>query len=535
MKNRHIIYLSTFALFIILFGCWHKQSKSPTDNAIPNDFVKIEDQVYAYNNAFKYDSSKALLFKILEQPNLSPENIYQCYLLLSFTHKRLFDYPKVLVYLDSAKVYTLQSAKKDSLMANIFCQKALALFDRHEYGKSSAMMENLAKKNYAYLDDEYKGKIIMQQAYIKFLGKDYAAAKSKYLVAMELINKSSPCDLPMIYGKQIELYGAMGDNESLQKTLKLSLAKADSCQIIKYSMYTYETAKLAYQNQRNYLQAYAAFKAEDSLKVIYSQDEHLNKVRELELKYQTERKEKEIVIGKQIIQSRNTFIGWLLAVIFSGITFYLFQQRKTLRQAKENSTNFTKQLLQTTEEERNRIASDLHDSIGHELLNLKLDLKQDLTLVNEKIDQIINDIRGISRNLHPVMFDKIGLVPNVQALIERMQNQHDFMVSTEIDYKNSLPVADELQVYRIIQEAFSNIIKYADAHAAKITIEDFPNVLNIEIKDNGKGFNLKETLNSGKAFGLYNVIERSKIVGGEARIKSSEEGTIITIIIPRKI
>ena len=81
----------------------------------------------------------------------------------------------------------------------------------------------------------------------------------------------------------------------------------------------------------------------------------------------------------------------------------------------------------------------------------------------------------------------------------------------------------------------SNIIKYAKAHAAKITMEEMNDNIFIEIKDNGKGFEVKETLNSGKSFGLHNIIERSRVVGGEAKIKSSEEGTVITINIPKKV
>lgn len=100
--------------------------------------------------------------------------------------------------------------------------------------------------------------------------------------------------------------------------------------------------------------------------------------------------------------------------------------------------SFTKQLLQNTEEERKRIASDLHDSISHELLNLKYIFRKDSATVNTKINSIINDIRGISRNLHPVMFDKIGLQPNIEQLVERIQQQNDFMVSTEIQYRNPL-------------------------------------------------------------------------------------------------
>ncbi len=203
-------------------------------------------------------------------------------------------------------------------------------------------------------------------------------------------------------------------------------------------------------------------------------------------------------------------------------------------QERINSLNFTKQLIESIEAERKRIASDLHDSISHELLNLKGSINQDSTLINSKIDTIINDIRGISRNLHPVMFDKIGLVPNIEQLVERIQTQNDFLVNTEITYSGGLCSADELQIYRIIQESLSNIIKYAKAYAAKITISEEKNNLNITIRDNGKGFNVKEILNSGKAFGLHNIIERSRVVGGVAEIESSNKGTIISIEIPLK-
>ena len=196
--------------------------------------------------------------------------------------------------------------------------------------------------------------------------------------------------------------------------------------------------------------------------------------------------------------------------------------------------NFTKQLLENTEDERKRIASDLHDSISHELLDLKNSFRQDFPLVNKKIDSIINDIRSISRNLHPIMFDKTGLKANLEQFVERIQQQNDFMVSTEINYKGSLRSADELQIYRIIQEALSNIIKYAKAHAAKITMQEMSGNIFIEIRDNGKGFDVKETLKSSKSFGLHNIIERSRVVGGKANIKSSETGTVITINIPVK-
>ena len=131
------------------------------------------------------------------------------------------------------------------------------------------------------------------------------------------------------------------------------------------------------------------------------------------------------------------------------------------------------------------------------------------------------------------MFDKVGLKATINQMVERTQNVNDFMVTAEIDYKGSLSSAVELQIYRIIQEALSNSIKYADAVAARISVIENKSTVIIEIKDNGKGFDVQETLNNNHSFGLHNIIERSRAIGGEAKIVSDPNGTIITIEIKK--
>jgi two-component system, NarL family, sensor kinase len=273
-----------------------------------------------------------------------------------------------------------------------------------------------------------------------------------------------------------------------------------------------------------------AEKQEKQEKLILAEKDRLLKASEL-TKVVGEKSLQEQILDKQkvlIALLISSFSGFCLFVF----AYYLWQRQKTLQRQKANNENFTRQLLENIEVERQRIAGDLHDSVNHELLSLKN--SQDSANVNVKIDEIINEIRGISRNLHPVMFEKIGLEASIEQLVERVQLQNNFMINTDIDYKNSLSQTDELQIYRIIQEAISNIIKYANAHAGMLRIEDLPNKIFIKIKDNGKGFDVKGKLKSGDAFGLHNIIERSKVIGGEAKIISSTKGTIITIEIPKK-
>jgi signal transduction histidine kinase/tetratricopeptide (TPR) repeat protein len=297
----------------------------------------------------------------------------------------------------------------------------------------------------------------------------------------------------------------------------------------------------------------------DQALLLSKKEKDLQKLAYLKEKAEKQEKETELIIAKknqslkesqvlslikekalqvQILAKKNALIGFLVACLLglflAALAYYYWQRQKKLNQEKLNSMNFTKQLLEKTEDERRRIASDLHDSISHELLTLKSVFHQDIGLVNKKIDSIINDVRTISRNLHPVMFDKIGLLPNIEQMVERLQAQYHILITTELVYNNTLSSAEELQIYRIIQEALTNIVKYADAEAAKISIIQTQNTIEIEIKDNGKGFNVTETLNSGHAFGLHNIIERSRAIGGETLIKSDLKGTIIKINIPKK-
>lgn len=250
------------------------------------------------------------------------------------------------------------------------------------------------------------------------------------------------------------------------------------------------------------------------------------------------KKNKKSKFKKKPFQKKNAAIGSLIAtliVLFLGaIIYFLKQKQKKLKAEKIQSQKFTKNLLDKTEEERKRIATDLHDSVSHELLNLKNVTAQNHEELNSKIDIIINDIRTISRNLHPVLFDKIGFRSSVENLVERMQNHHDFMITTHIEYHDSLPKENELQLYRIVQEALSNIIKYSNAFAAKVTFTEDQNKYYLEIIDNGQGFDVEETLLKKDAFGLHNIVQRSKAIGGIANIHSNTKGTKIVVEIQKK-
>lgn len=244
---------------------------------------------------------------------------------------------------------------------------------------------------------------------------------------------------------------------------------------------------------------------------------------------------KEKALQLQDIARKNAVIGFLIAglaaFLLAFIAFYQWIRRRQAKKEAHIQTQFTQQLLENIEEERGRIAIDLHDSVSHELLSLKRNLSETAD-ASGKIDGIIDDIRQISRNLHPVMLDKIGLQLSLETLCEQFMQNENIFVAQDIQYHNSLSKPAELQLFRIVQESLTNAHKYAGAEAVQVQLNDKNGQLSLQIRDNGRGFDVEKALSSGKAFGLHSIIQRSKAIGGKVDIQSSASGTVISLRIP---
>jgi signal transduction histidine kinase len=201
---------------------------------------------------------------------------------------------------------------------------------------------------------------------------------------------------------------------------------------------------------------------------------------------------------------------------FSKTVTDRFEAQLALTKSQEN---FTKQLFQNTEDERQRIAQDLHDGVGQDLILLKKSIVPNTAITESKISHILDQIRSISRNLHPVVLDKIGLKHTIEQYAERLMENEQ------------LSQSGELHLYRIIQEALNNTMKHANAHAAKVSIVPVENFLEVKIIDNGRGFAVQQMLQSKHSFGLHSILERGKVLGTTVKITSAKTGTAIEMMI----
>jgi len=211
----------------------------------------------------------------------------------------------------------------------------------------------------------------------------------------------------------------------------------------------------------------------------------------------------------------------------------------------------TKRIIQAQEDERQRIARDIHDGPAQTLSNavIKVEVceklididtyrtKTEIDNLKKSLRDTIKDIRKIIYNLRPMSFDDLGFVPTIQQYIKNFQDETDIEVDFIILSKQwTEDKVKNLSIFRVIQEALNNIRKHANASLVKLRIEMTKDYTSMSIIDNGVGFNmedidLKDKSESG--FGLMNMEERVKLLNGTFEIKSStNNGTKIFVHIP---
>jgi ligand-binding sensor domain-containing protein/signal transduction histidine kinase len=233
-----------------------------------------------------------------------------------------------------------------------------------------------------------------------------------------------------------------------------------------------------------------------------------------------------------------------LAVLAMVALIYRYRVRR-LKQATAAQEDFARQLLASQESERKRIAAELHDSLGQNLMIVKnwalLGLSQadddraarePLDEISAAVSQAIDEVREISHNLGPHQLERLGLTNALRQMIQRVDIASGIAFSAEIDELQGLLASQsEISLYRVVQESINNIVKHSEATQAKILIRRNAAELQVVIHDNGKGFTAA-VLSTRRGFGLTGIAERVHLLGGKHEIESAVgEGTTISIVI----
>ncbi|MEO9209874.1 MAG: hypothetical protein ABI208_02180 [Ginsengibacter sp.] len=367
---------------------------------------------------------------------------------------------------------------------------------------------------------------------------DYNVAKYYFNLAKLTLAKSGSDREKMIY----EIYS--GPAFALESNMVQEVQK-----IKKYIDYFYE--KKDYANVRdgweslyriavikgNYSDAFQYYLQLDSTKNLLSNKNNSEFISELQTKFETQKKEATILSQQKEIAKKKSFINLLAVLLFAALlgAAAIITRNRLKRNVRRSNIQrkFTKRLLEKTEDESGRIVKDLKEILNPKLSALKKKAVNGENIEPKELDNVINEIRVISRNIHPVMLDQIGLSKSIQHVCDYLMSKELIFITAEIGDLPQLTPEQDLQIFRIIQTIIKNILKHADALAAKIKLyKDGKKFIILEVEDNGKGFNVSETFKNSSAFDLLDIIERSKALQGKGSFTSSEKGTIVTIRIP---
>jgi two-component system sensor histidine kinase UhpB len=216
-------------------------------------------------------------------------------------------------------------------------------------------------------------------------------------------------------------------------------------------------------------------------------------------------------------------------------------------ESREQLSRLSASLQTVREEEKARIARELHDELGQSLTGLKMDVADILTqlrpdqahaiaragAMKSLIETTVASVRRIATELRPLMLDDLGLVPTVEWLT------HDFSRRTGIDVALQVPDSDfhaardlATAIFRVLQESLTNVVRHAGASHVDVTLSATDNDVQLRVRDNGKGIDAA-AVGGVHTLGLLGMRERARILGGELIVDSVPGGgTTITLIVP---
>ncbi|MBD3583512.1 tetratricopeptide repeat-containing sensor histidine kinase [Flavobacterium selenitireducens] len=229
-------------------------------------------------------------------------------------------------------------------------------------------------------------------------------------------------------------------------------------------------------------------------------------------------------------------ITWILAGSIAVVLLILYLIRVARLESRKAAMekNFSQNLVQTIESERKRIAEELHDSIGQSLLLLKNKLHHEQR-DTVTVDAIIGEVRGLSHDMHPYQFERLGLMRSTRETVEALQQHSDIFFSFDCEDEtlgDSIAAENQIHIYRMLQEALNNVLKHSGAKACRVSVDEKGDAIEFEVKDNGTGF--EPSRDGFESLGLKTMESRARLTGSDLAIKSTAgKGTSVVVLVKK--
>lgn len=525
-----------------------------------NNLGIIADESSDYKTALD-QYFKAL--RIYERSTDAESNVPMVYSNIGIVYKKQKEFQKTLGYYK--KALAIYEKTNNKVGATIMRGNIGSLFIQLREYKKAIAYATTAKDEYEKLGyQRYVPYMLVNRAVAKDSLKQHLDAQVDYELAIKQFQTDSNLyeltNAFIGYG-QNQLY--RNQNDAAKSSLNRALTLAKQNKFKEFEIRSYMYLAKAHAKTGDYKAAYNFQKkyriGNDSL----FEAAKTKSILELDVKYQSEKKEKELALQKaellqkeiKLKQRNNLLFLLALGLLFAVLLGYLFvrQQRLKNRQLQqENELNEAKAKIETEQklqEQRLRISRDLHDNIGSQLTfvissldNLKYAKNISDKVTNDKLGSLSNFTRSTITELRDTIWamnhDRITLAD----LQERLTSHLNQAASTGVETAFSIHTAPNLDtaisydaeagmhIFRIIQESINNTLKYANASLININFEEANKMLIVTITDDGKGF---DTAIASNGNGLRNMQERVAFLSGTVNIKSEiANGTVVTLKAP---
>jgi PAS domain S-box-containing protein len=211
-----------------------------------------------------------------------------------------------------------------------------------------------------------------------------------------------------------------------------------------------------------------------------------------------------------------------------------------LKRVEEELKQMMTKVMQIQEEERKRLSRELHDGIGQSMFSLLIQLDRlistqggaELEKLRRSVSSVMEEVRTLAWELRPSVLDDLGVVPAIRTYIDIFSEHYAMQVDFRSNLRKRLSHQAETTIYRVIQEALTNIGKHADVSEAFVAIDESDRQIAVQIRDAGKGFAIGQ---DRPGVGLFSMEERARSIGGTLTIDSAPgQGTCVTLIAPKE-
>jgi two-component system NarL family sensor kinase len=385
--------------------------------------------------------------------------------------------------------------------------------------------------------------------------KNYGSSLEYNLKALALSEKTGDkWMMAATYNNIGTLYGEMGEYKNALAYCNKSILIAKKINAIEIVEAGYESMADAAAKAGDYKSAFAYHKLYATTKDKFINVESTKQLSELNVKFETERKQKLIQQQQFAISRRNTTIA-VIAALFAGVVIigyqsygrYRLKQVSVLQEAVLQQQDIaTKGIIQAEEKERKRIAADLHDGVGQLFSAVRMNLSSllDRVVLNnadeqalaEKtlamVDESCKEVRTIAHQMMPNILLKTGLASAIKDFVNKIDSQYLKINMEAYGLEERLDNNVEIVLYRVVQECVNNVIKHSKANRLDINLTREERDISVTIEDNGIGFDTTGKMKF-EGIGLKNIITRVQYLKGAVDISSDQnKGTLVAIYIP---